>query len=96
MSTQTYLGSDAAHFRLDPRYATDERNAASDMRSIGILLRRRRKELGYTQEEIAEHLHYSPRLIGEIERGRGSVGIERVLRLASVLGIDPVMHVRGK
>lgn len=96
MSNHTYLGSNASHFRLDPRYATDASNSVSDMRSIGILLRRRRKELGYTQEEIAEHLHYSPRLIGEIERGRGSVGIERVLRLADVLGVDPILHVRGK
>ncbi|MDO4537871.1 MAG: helix-turn-helix domain-containing protein [Coriobacteriales bacterium] len=66
------------------------------MEDIGGLLRRRRKELGYTQEEVAAHLERSPRLIGEIERGRGSVGLSKVLEYAHGLGIDFVLEVRGK
>ena len=38
---------------------------------IGAAIRARRKELGYTQEFFAQMLGYSPRLIGEIERGAG-------------------------
>ncbi len=57
---------------------------------LGPLLRRRRKFLGYTQEELAEGLGFSPRLIGEMERGRGTVGIDKVLRYATNLGIDLV------
>lgn len=55
---------------------------------IGALLRRRRKFLGYTQEELAEGLGFSPRLIGEMERGRGTVGIDKILHYATNLGID--------
>ena len=58
--------------------------------SFGPLLRKRRKSFGYTQEEVAEMLGFSPRLVGEIERGRGTVGIDKVLSYALALGIDLV------
>lgn len=62
---------------------------------IGAALRARRKELGYTQEFCAEMLGYSPRLIGEIERGRGSVGFEKILRYSMGLGMDMIVDQRG-
>ncbi|MCH4083312.1 MAG: helix-turn-helix transcriptional regulator [Olsenella sp.] len=37
----------------------------------------------------------SPRLIGEIERGRGTVGFEKVLLVANGLGIDLFTRARG-
>ena len=55
---------------------------------LGACLRSRRKKLGYTQEQVAEFLGYSPRLIGEMERGRSSVGFDRMLNYAMNLGID--------
>lgn len=55
---------------------------------LGTCLRQRRKKLGYTQAEVAEYLGFSPRLIGEMERGRGSVAFERMLKYAINLGID--------
>jgi len=63
---------------------------------IGSLLRARRKELGYTQEDIAELMRFSPRLVGEIERGRETVGIQKVLNYALNLGVDITLTVRGK
>ena len=62
--------------------------------SLGPLLRKRRKSFGYTQEEVAEMLGFSPRLVGEIERGRGTVGIDKVLSYALALGIDLVAFER--
>lgn len=61
---------------------------------LGAVLRHRRKKLGYTQEEVADMLEFSPRLVGEIERGRGTVGIDKVLSFASALGIDIVSFER--
>lgn len=55
---------------------------------FGKCLRARRKTLGYTQEEVALLLGCSPRLVGEMERGRGSVGFDRMLAYANGLGID--------
>jgi len=67
-----------------------------DAADIGSLLRLRRKELGYTQTEVASFMGVSPRLIGEIEHGRGSVGIQTILNLTTGLGIDILLSVRGK
>ena len=64
--------------------------------SVGTAIRERRKELGYTQEWVAAMAGMSPRLIGEIERGRGTVGFEKVLLVANGLGIDLFTHVRGR
>lgn len=61
---------------------------------LGRILRDRRKKLGYTQEDLADMLDFSPRLIGEIERGRGTVGIDKVFLYATTLGIDIVAFER--
>ena len=60
----------------------------------GAALRSRRKRLGYTQEDLADMLGFSPRLVGEIERGRGTVGIDKVLAFATALGVDVVAFER--
>lgn len=65
-----------------------------DAVALGSVLRKRRKKFGYTQEEMADMLEFSPRLIGEIERGRGTVGIDKVLLYATALGIDVVAFER--
>lgn len=67
-----------------------------DMAEIGAVLRSRRKELGMTQTQVAEYCSCSQRLISEMERGRGSVGIEKVIRYANGVGVDFVMRVRGR
>ncbi|MCR2038515.1 helix-turn-helix domain-containing protein [Adlercreutzia caecimuris] len=62
--------------------------------ALGAALRGRRKRLGYTQEDLADMLGFSPRLVGEIERGRGTVGIDKVLAFATALGVDVVAFER--
>ena len=75
-----------------PTISKDQAIAAgtllSSAASLGSLFRRRRKELGYTQEFVADMLGFSPRLIGEMERGRGTVAFDRMLAYANGLGID--------
>ncbi|WP_165044340.1 MULTISPECIES: helix-turn-helix domain-containing protein [unclassified Adlercreutzia] len=61
---------------------------------IGAALRQRRKKLGYTQEDVADMLGFSPRLVGEIERGRETVGIGKILLYATAMGIDIVAFER--
>ena len=62
--------------------------------ALGAALRSRRKRLDYTQEDLADMLGFSPRLVGEIERGRGTVGIDKVLAFATALGVDVVAFER--
>lgn len=63
-------------------------NRVNNAVDFGKCLRTRRKALGHTQEEVALLLGCSPRLVGEMERGRGSVGFDRMLAYANGLGID--------
>lgn len=60
-------------------------------RDMGAMLRARRKDLGYTQEEVAELMGCSPRLVGEMEKGRPGVGVQRMLDYATGLGIDVLL-----
>ena len=66
-----------------------------EAKDLGQLIKVRRKELGYTQEYLAMAMGISPRLIGEIEKGKKTVGIQKVLNLAINLGIDLTASVRG-
>ena len=62
---------------------------------LGRIIRKRRKKLGYTQVQVAAMMGVSPRLIGEIERGRGTVAVQTVLDLCTGLGIDLFLVGRG-
>lgn len=66
-----------------------------DAAELGMALRKRRRELGYTQVAAAELAFHSPRVIGEIERGRSTVGIGVIFDYAAVLGVDITLSVRG-
>jgi len=65
-----------------------------DAADIGMMIRTRRKDLGYTQERLASLIGMSPRLIGEIERGKKTTGIQKVIDLANALGIDLAVQLR--
>jgi len=67
-----------------------------DAADIGGMIYLRRKELGYTQEQLAALMGMSPRLLGEIEHGKKTTGIQKVLDLITALGIDTVLSVRSK
>lgn len=64
-------------------------------KQIGEAMRLRRRELGYTQQTLAALTGHSARVIGDIERGRATVGLGVVLDCAMVLDIDFVLTVRG-
>ena len=65
------------------------------MAELGPIIRWLRKDLGFTQTQVALLTGFSPRLIGEIERGRGTVGIDKVITYAQGLGIDLLARTRG-
>ena len=69
-------------------------HVVADARDLGRLLRARRRQLGYTQEYVAVMMHCSPRLVGEMEHGRGTVGFNKMLLYAMNLGIDLVAFER--
>ena len=63
---------------------------------IGRRVRQRRKELHYTLEELAAAAHMSRQSVQAIEVGTSKEpGVERTLRLADALRVDPYWLVTG-
>ncbi|AVM62797.1 helix-turn-helix transcriptional regulator [Actinomyces sp. HMT897] len=58
-------------------------------------MRARRRELGLSQEALAEgsELHWT--FIGQVERGQRNLSLHNILRVARVLDVDPGELVRG-
>lgn len=81
---------------FDPRFDQPARTECASMVDVGRVLRQRRRELGYSQSEIAAFAGCSQRLVSEIERGKPTVAFQTVLGIANGLGIDLWLHVRGK
>jgi len=65
-------------------------------KDLGAMVRVERKRQGITQTRLAALTGVSPRLLGELEAGRPTVGIGRVLGICSRLGIDFVAARRGE
>jgi len=62
--------------------------ASSEERTLGQVLRRRRRQLGLTQEEVAKRTKTSTPYIGHLESGKRHPSDKMIASLAAVLGLD--------
>jgi transcriptional regulator with XRE-family HTH domain len=69
---------------------------ATDSASFGAALRARRHALSLTQDEVAAVTGVNRRVVGELERGKGSVRLEIAFRVAQALGIEVELRPRGR
>ena len=69
---------------------------ANIYKQIGRRLLQRRKELDYTQEELAELLGIGTAYYGKIERGEKCPSIERLILINEKLGMDLTYLITGK
>jgi len=65
-----------------------------DPAAIGDLIKRRRKELGLTQDGLAGISGVSHKFINEIEQGKVTAAIGKVMHVLNMLGIDLFGRVR--
>lgn len=63
---------------------------------LGSALRMRRRELGLAQDEISGVIGVNRRVIGELERGKGTVQLRIAMEVARVLGLDIELAPRGQ
>ncbi len=66
-----------------------------DSKSIGQIIRDRRKELNYTQAYLSECTGLSVTFISDLERGKPTAELEKTLKLVNVLGLDLFVEKRG-
>ena len=67
----------------------------AQLRKFGQIIRRRRNELGLSQEEFAHKAGMNRTYIGDIERGARNVALTNLVRLSAALNTTPSELLRG-
>ena len=60
----------------------------TDAKSFGEALRKRRRELGYTQAFFSEFSGFSVSFISDLENGKSTAELGKAIFLANLLGLD--------
>jgi HTH-type transcriptional regulator/antitoxin HipB len=68
----------------------------TDSIAFGKAIRERRKELHYTQGDLAEFTGLSVSFISELERGKTTAELGKALQLVQILGMDVFIEKRGQ
>jgi HTH-type transcriptional regulator / antitoxin HipB len=58
-------------------------------------VRERRRELGITQEQLADVIGVHRAFVSQLERGKATVRFDLLLRLVQALGLDIELRPRG-
>lgn len=60
----------------------------SDATTFGARVRAAREQLGLRQEDVALASGVGVRFVGDLERGKATVELDRALRVAAAVGLD--------
>ena len=63
---------------------------------FGLMIKKRRKDMGYTQAYLAEFTGLSASFISNLENGKETAEIGKALFLCNLLGINLEMEYRGE
>ena len=66
-----------------------------DTTEFGKIIRKRRKNLGYTQKYVSDFTGYSASFISDLENGKPTIELGKALKIANLLGIDLLLEERG-
>ena len=68
----------------------------NDTKELGAVIRKRRKELGYTQGFLSEFSGLSASFISNLENGKETAELGKALFLIHLLGLDLELKEREK
>lgn len=68
----------------------------TDAQSFGEAIRRRRKDLGYTQSFLSDFSGLSITFISDLENGKSTAELGKSIFLASILGLDCILKPRDE
>ena len=61
---------------------------SAELKDIGKRISSRRKQLNYTQEQIAEKMDVSIQMVSNLERGIKAIKIENLIKISEILKIS--------
>lgn len=67
-----------------------------DLNDIGKRIQNRRKQQGYTQEQLAEMMNVSIQMVSNLERGNKAIRIDNLINLSHILDISTDYILTGK
>lgn len=67
-----------------------------DLILIGKRIQTRRKQKGYTQEQLSEMMNVSIQMISNLERGNKAIRIDNLIKLSQILDISTDYILTGK
>ena len=67
-----------------------------DLNGIGKRIQNRRKQQGYTQEQLAEMMDVSIQMVSNLERGNKAIRIDNLINLSHILDISTDYILTGK
>lgn len=67
-----------------------------DTNTFGTAIRKRRKNLNYTQAFLAEFTGLSVSFISDLENGKQTCELGKALYIMNILGLDCIVSERGQ
>ncbi len=68
----------------------------TELKAIGNRISARRKQLNYTQEQIAEKMDVSIQMISNLERGNKAIKIDNLIKISEILNVSTDYILTGK
>jgi len=68
----------------------------ADLAGIGKRIQCRRKQMGYTQEQLAEKMNVSIQMVSNLERGNKAIRIDNLITLSQILKVSTDYILTGK
>lgn len=67
-----------------------------DLKRIGQRIYERRRELRYTQEQLAEKMDVSVQMVSNLERGNKAIKIDNLVALSEILNVSTDYILTGR
>ena len=61
---------------------------SAELKAIGARIFEKRKQLGLTQEQVAEQMDVSIQMVSNLERGNKAIKIDNLIKISRILGVS--------
>lgn len=67
-----------------------------DLSGIGKRIQNRRKQQGYTQEQLADKMNVSIQMVSNLERGNKAIRIDNLINVSQILAVSTDYILTGR